>query len=66
MMPQMLGRIDGVVVGDGNEIHSAPFQSFIDGVGRVVALAAKTVESGYVAHAGVPRMDVEIAPHAYL
>ena len=66
VVAKMLGGVDGIVIGDRHQIHATPLQGPIDGLRIVVALAAKTVEPGNVAHARVPRMDVQIAPHGPL
>ncbi len=63
---KMLGGVDGIVIGDRHQIHAAPLQRLVHGLRFVVALAAETMEPGYVAHARVTRMDVQIAPHGPL
>src|SRR5580658_1249812 len=62
----MFGRVDGIVVGDRHQIHTAPLQSLINGFRIVVALAAETMKSRDVAHTRMPRMDMQIASHASL
>ena len=63
---QIFAGIDGIVVRNGDQIHAPPLQNLIHGFWIVVALAAKTMKSGDVAHARMPRMDVQIAAHAHL
>ena len=63
---EMLGGVDGIVIGDRHQIHAAPLQSLIHRLRIVVALAAETMKSGNVAHTRMPRMDVQVAPHASL
>src|SRR5580704_12837644 len=62
----MFGSVDGIVVGDRHQIHTAALQSPINGFRIVVALAAETMKSRDVAHTRMPRMDMQIASHASL
>src|SRR5258708_24734224 len=66
VVAQMLGGVDGIMIRDRDQIHAAPLQRLIHGLRFVVTLAAETVKSGNVAHTRMPRMDVQIAPHASL
>ena len=63
---ERFGRADGIVIGDGHQVHAEPLELFVDRVGMVVALAAYGSEQGHAAHAGVPSVHVQIAAHAYL
>ena len=58
--------VDGIVIGDGNQIHPTPFQSFVDFARIAVAFAANPAEPGYGTHSRVKCMDVQIASHTHL
>src|ERR1700683_987021 len=63
IVAQYLGSVDGIVIGDCHQVHAAPLEGFINGPRVVVALAADSAQQRDVAHAGVPRVNVQIAPH---
>jgi hypothetical protein len=63
IFPQFFGRIDRIVIGDGDKVHASPFQNFIEGEGFVVGLKAYAREPGNSAVSGVNGMNVEVAPH---
>jgi hypothetical protein len=64
--PQGFGGIDGIVIRNSNQVHAALFQSFVDGAGITVALAANPPEHRYGTHTRMKRMDVQIASHTLL
>ncbi len=55
--------VDGIVIGDRYQVHAEAFQLVVDGERIVVAFPADGAKAGDGAHAGVPGVDVEIAPH---
>jgi len=61
--PQALRRVNGIVIGNGDEIQPLALELLVEGFGRVVALAAKTVEDRHRGHAGVDGVDMEITSH---
>ena len=63
---QRFDGIDGIVIGDGDQIHAALFQERVDLMGVVIAFPADPVEQRDGTHAGVDSVDVQIAPHARL
>ena len=65
-MPQAFRGSDGVMIGHGDQIHSTTLQDLVDRVGVVIALAANPAKNRECAHAGVPRMNVQVAPHVPL
>jgi hypothetical protein len=66
VMAQPLRGVDGVVIGYGYQLHSAALQGRVDFVGIAVALPADPLKDRNRAHAGVHRVDVQIAFHAFL
>jgi hypothetical protein len=64
VVAQLVGGADGIVIGYGDQVHAALFQRFIQGTGLVIGFEANAGHHWHRAHAGVPCVDVEIAPHA--
>ena len=63
MAPKVLRRINGIVIGYGDQIQPLALELLVEGFRRVVALAAKTVQHRQGGHAGVDGVDVEITSH---
>ena len=63
IFPQFFSRIDRIVIGDGDKVHAALFQDFVESAGFVVRLKAYARESGNGTLSGVDGMNVEVAPH---
>src|SRR5690242_13027450 len=55
---------DRVVIGDGHQLHAHTLQTVIDGFGFTITFPAEAPGNRDRAHAGVDRMNVEIALHA--
>jgi hypothetical protein len=62
--PKFLGRVNRIMIRDRDQVHAAPFQGLINGFRIAITFAANSVHYGDVAHARVPRVNVQIAPHA--
>ncbi len=60
---QALDGVDGIVIGDCHQIHAEPLEFFVDFERLVVAFAAHAAHERDGTHAGVPGVDVQIAPH---
>ena len=61
--PQALCRINGIVVGNGDQIQPLALELLVEGFGRVVAFAAKTVQHRQGGHAGVDGVHVQVTFH---
>ncbi len=62
-MAELRGGANGIMVGDGYEVHADGFEAAINVGGRRVTFAAETAEEGHIAHARVGRVDMEVALH---
>jgi len=61
--PQLFGCFDGIMVGNGHQIHAHALQLSVD-LNRVrVAFPAEAIRDRDCAHAGVQSMDVQVALH---
>jgi hypothetical protein len=58
MVAQFFDRVDGIVVGYRNQIHSSGFQSFVESAGVVPGFPANAGESGYGTHTRMDGVDV--------
>ncbi len=63
VMAERFGRIDRVVISNGDESHAALFEAGIELLGRGVAFATEMLQHRHGTHSGVPRMDVHVAAH---
>ena len=63
---QRFGSVDGIVVGDGYQVHAQALQFLVNGQGLVVAFPAHAPQKRDGAHSGVPRVNVQVAPHISL
>ena len=64
---QALDRADGVVIGDGDQLHAAALEGFVDLLGVAITFAANPVQDGHGAHAGVDRIlaKLDVSLNAY-
>jgi hypothetical protein len=58
-----LGTLDGIVIGEGEEVHAAPREQIVDLLRIVVALATKHSYEGGRASPRVIRVDMQITLH---
>jgi hypothetical protein len=63
VMAERFGRIDRVMISNGDESHAALFQPGIELLGRGVAFATEMLKNRHGTHSGVPRMDMHVAAH---
>ena len=63
MTPQVLGGIDGVMVGHGDDGHAQVLEPVIDFRGVVVGFPAHAAQAGSVAHSRGGRVNVKVAAH---
>jgi len=66
MAAEDLDGVNRIVIGHRHKIHPAPFQCLVDVLRSAVALTVDPVQKRHCAHAGVHRVDVQIAFHAFL
>ncbi len=48
MVAEALGGVDGIVIGDGDQVHAATLEQVVDFVGVVIAFAADPVQHARV------------------
>src|SRR5208337_721693 len=63
MPPKGLPRRDRIMIGYSDQIQPLALELLVEGFGRVIALAAKTVQHRHGSHAGVDSVDVEVTSH---
>ncbi len=63
---QILHRVDGIVIGDGHQVHAEALEFLVNLERLVVAFAAYLSQERDGAHARVPGMDMHIALHMRL
>jgi len=60
---QFLGSPDGIVIGDGHQVHAEPLQFLVNFPRVIVGFPANPAQPRNRAHSRVTRVDVQIAPH---
>ncbi len=65
MLAQLFGAFDGVVIGEGEEIHAATVQQGIDVVGIAITFAAEISGKGGCGWSGEVRVNMQVASHEY-
>ena len=65
MLAQLFGAFDGVVIGEGEEIHAAALEKGIDVVRIAITLAAKFSGKGSCGRSGEVRVNMQVASHEY-
>jgi hypothetical protein len=58
--------VDGIVIGDGDQVHPAAFQRLVDFEGIVIAFTANPVHDRHGTHARVVGVNMQVAFHAPL
>ena len=66
MMAQGFHRVDGIVIGHRNQVHSAALQRFVDFQRIAIAFAANPLHDRHGTHAGVTGVNMQVAFHAPL
>ena len=63
MLTQLFGACDGIVIGEGEEIHAASLQQGIDVVGIAITFAAELSGKGGCGWSGEVRVNMQVASH---
>jgi TolB-like protein len=63
MLAQLFGAFDGIVIGEGEEIHAAALQQGIHVVRIAITLAAKFSGKGGCSWSGKVRVNMQVASH---
>ena len=62
--PQSFCRIDGIMIGNRDQVHASAFECCVDFQRIVVAFAADAAEQRNRTHSRMNRMHMQIATHA--
>jgi hypothetical protein len=65
MLAQLFGAFDGIVIGEGEEIHAAALQKGIHVVRIAITFAAKFSGKGGCSWSGEVRVNMQVASHEY-
>jgi hypothetical protein len=65
MSPKLFRALNGVVIGESEEVHSPAAQNRIDFARIAITLTADTAQNGSGARAGKVRVDMHIALHVF-
>jgi hypothetical protein len=65
MALQHFRAFDGIVIGEGEEVHPAAFQQCVDLFGRAIAFAAKFSDEGGGTRSGEVGVNMQVAFHEW-